>query len=238
MITKNQIKYIRSLSLKKNRIKEQCFVVEGEKIVNELLGSNFTIVNLFATKNWMSMNKYSNVTEVSEEELLKISNLKSANSVLAIVKIINHHNENLDGITLILDELNDPGNLGTIIRVCDWFNIKQIVCSENTVDLYNSKVVQSSMGSIFRVNVSYTSLIEYLSKITIPIYGAYMQGKDIKEITIDKNACLVLGNEANGISKEISRIIQNKVSIKKIGGSAESLNVAVAASILLYEFTN
>ncbi len=238
MITKNQIKYIRSLSLKKNRIKEQCFVVEGEKMVNELLGSNFTIVDLFATKNWMSINEYSNVNEVSEEELLKISNLKSANSVLAIVKIINHHNEKLEGITLILDELNDPGNLGTIIRICDWFNIKQIVCSENTVDLYNPKVVQSSMGSIFRVNVIYTSLIEYLSKTTTPIYGAYIKGKDIKEITIHKNACLVLGNEANGISKEISTIIQNKVSIKNLGGSAESLNVAVAASILLYEFTN
>lgn len=234
MITKNQIKFIKSLSLKKNRIKEQLFIAEGEKVVSELLRSDFEIKNIYATKEWKVSND--NITQISNAELQRISNLKSPNKVLAVVQFKNHKIIKHDGITLVLDEINDPGNLGTIIRMCDWFGVKQIICSKNTVDIFNPKVVQSAMGSAFRVQVNYTDLENYLSEIKTPIYGAFMDGKNLKEVKLPKSAHLVLGNEANGISAEINKLITDKVAIKNIGNSAESLNVAVATSILLHVF--
>ena len=234
MITKNQIKFIKSLSLKKKRIKEQLFIAEGEKVVSELLRSDFEIKNNYATKEWEVSND--NITQISNAELQKISNLKSPNKVLAVVQFKNHKIIKHDGITLVLDEINDPGNLGTIIRICDWFGVKQIICSKNTVDIFNPKVVQSAMGSTFRVKVNYTDLVNYLSDITTPIYGAFMDGENLKEVKIPKSAHLVMGNEANGISAEINKLITDKVAIKNIGKSAESLNVAVATSILLHVF--
>lgn len=236
MITKNQIKYIRGLALKKNRVKEQCFVVEGEKSVAELLRSSFQIIDLFATKQWIAENNYDNANEVSVTELARISNLKSANNVLAVVKFNEEIKEKILGVTLVLDDINDPGNLGTIIRVCDWFGVEQIVCSKNTVDFYNPKVVQSTMGSLFRVSVLYTDLNKYLAKTTTPIYGAFMDGENIKSSNTNENIHLVMGNEANGISKEVEKYISKKVAIKNIGGNTESLNVAMATAILLYEF--
>ncbi|MDG1348429.1 MAG: RNA methyltransferase [Flavobacteriales bacterium] len=236
MITKNQIKYIRGLALKKNRVKEQCFVVEGEKSVAELLRSSFQIIDLFATKQWIAENNYDNANEVSVTELARISNLKSANNVLAVVKFNEEIKEKISGVTLVLDDINDPGNLGTIIRVCDWFGVEQIVCSKNTVDFYNPKVVQSTMGSLFRVSVLYTDLNKYLAKTTTPIYGAFMDGENIKSSNTNENIHLVMGNEANGISKEVEKYISKKVAIKNIGGNTESLNVAMATAILLYEF--
>ena len=234
MITKNQIKFIKSLSLKKNRIKEQLFIAEGEKVVSELLKSDFEIKNIYATKEWKVRND--NITQISNAELQRISNLKSPNKILAVVQFKNHKIIKHDRITLVLDEINDPGNLGTIIRMCDWFGVKQIICSKNTVDIFNPKVVQSAMGSAFRVKVYYTDLENYLSDITTPIYGAFMDGKNLKEVKIPKSAHLVMGNEANGISAEINKLITDKVAIKNIGKSAESLNVAVATSILLHVF--
>lgn len=234
MITKNQIKFIKSLSLKKKRIKEQLFIAEGEKVVSELLRSDFEIKNIYATKEWEVSND--NITQISNAELQKISNLKSPNKVLAVVQFKNHKIIKHDGITLVLDKINDPGNLGTIIRICDWFGVKQIICSKNTVDIFNPKVVQSAMGSAFRVKVNYTDLVNYLSDITTPIYGAFMDGENLKEVKIPKSAHLVMGNEANGISAEINKLITDKVAIKNIGKSAESLNVAVATSILLHVF--
>jgi len=234
VITKNQIKFIKSLSLKKNRIKEKLFIAEGEKIVSELLRSDFEIKNIYATKEWKV--NTDNITQISNAELQRISNLKSPNKVLAVVQFKNHKIIKHDGITLVLDEINDPGNLGTIIRMCDWFGVKQIICSKNTVDIFNPKVVQSAMGSAFRVQVHYTDLENYLSDIKTPIYGAFMDGKNLKEVKLPKSAHLVMGNEANGISPEINKLITDKVSIKNIGKSAESLNVAVATSILLHEF--
>jgi len=139
-------------------------------------------------------------------------------------------------ITLVLDDINDPGNLGTIIRMCDWFEVKQIICSENTVDIYNPKVVQSTMGSLFRTHVIYTDLIKYLAKVTTPVYGAYMDGENVKDIESNQKAHLVMGNEANGISEKIEKHISKRVAIKNMGGNTESLNVAVATSILLHEF--
>ena len=128
------------------------------------------------------------------------------------------------------------GNLGTIIRMCDWFGVTQLICSSNTVDCYNTKVVQSAMGSLFRVNITYLELATYLANIDMPIYGAHMNGIDVKGQEFPKQAHLIMGNEANGISESISQYITNKVSIKNIGKNAESLNVAVATSILLHEF--
>ena len=238
MITKNQIKYIRGLVQKKNRIKEECFVVEGEKSVAELLKSSFQIIDLFATKQWIVKNNYAKANEVSVAELARISNLKSANNVLAVVNIPAEKKERSEGVILVLDDVNDPGNLGTIIRMCDWFGVQQIICSKNTVDIYNPKVVQSTMGSLFRVGVRYTDLSTYLAKVSTPVYGAFMRGENIKGIRGKKNAHVVMGNEANGISVEVEEYISKKVSIKNIGNNAESLNVAVATSILLYEFCN
>ena len=238
MISKNQIKFIKSLSLKKNRVKAQLFVAEGEKIVNELLNSKFEIEHIFATKHFSGINssEKSSITLVSNEELSRISNLTSPNNVLAIVSFNKKEFENNTGITLVLDDVNDPGNLGTIIRMCDWFGVTELICSKNTVDCYNPKVVQSSMGSLFRVNVKYLVLATYLVDVETPIYGAYMNGIDVKGQKLPKHAHLLMGNEANGISDSIKKYITNKVKIKNIGKNTESLNVAVATSILLHEF--
>ena len=239
MIAKNQIKYIRGLSLKKNRMKEQCFVVEGEKSLAELLNSSFEIVELFALKDWIDENKlvFDKIQAISFKELERISNLKSPNKVLAVVRMRKQVILQQEAaVILVLDDINDPGNLGTIIRMCDWFGVKQIICSENTVDIYNPKVVQSTMGSLFRIHVIYTNLIKYLAKVTTPVYGAYMDGENVKDIKINHKAYLVMGNEANGISEKVEKYISKRVAIKNIGGNTESLNVAVATSILLHEF--
>ena len=241
MISKNQIKHIRGLSLKKNRIKEQCFVVEGEKCLSELVNSSFEIVELFVLKDWLDDNKgvFDKVQVVSLKELERISNLKSPNKVLAVVKMKKQATiYQKSSVVLVLDDISDPGNLGTLIRVCDWFGVNQIICSENTVDIYNPKVVQSTMGSLFRIDIIYDDLIKYLDKVTTPIYGAYVDGENIKDIKINQQVHLVMGNESDGISKKIEKYISKRLAIKNIGGNTESLNVAVAASILLHEFCN
>ena len=240
MISKNQIKFIKSLSLKKNRVKAQLFIAEGEKIVNELLNSNFEIEHIYATKEFSGINSSQklDVTLISNEELLKVSSLTSPNNVLAIVRFCHQEFKNNSGIILVLDDVNDPGNFGTIIRICDWFGVIQIICSSSTVDCYNPKVVQAAMGSLFRVNIKYMDLATYLANIDSPIYGAYMNGDNIKEQELPSKAHLIMGNEANGISTSISHYITNKVSIKNTGKNTESLNVAVATSILLYEFSS
>ena len=238
MITKNQIKFIKSLSLKKNRQKEQLFIAEGEKIVAELLNSNFEFHQIFATNEWVLKNTDIKVIKVNNSELDRISNLRSANNVLAIVKIKQENLSVNDGLNLVLDDINDPGNLGTIIRMCDWFGVKQLVCSKSTVDCFNPKVVQSAMGSLFRVSIIYTDLDGYLSNIDTPIYGAFMDGENVRNVKVPQSVHLIMGNEANGISEEIDNLITDKVAIKSIGNSAESLNVAVATSILLHELCN
>ena len=238
MVTKKQIKLIKSLAFKKNRIKHLLFIVEGHKIVAELLDSNYEIVSLFATIDWISNNSVNNVIQVTNSDLSRISNQKSPNEVLALVKIKKNQILHLDGITLVLDNINDPGNLGTIVRACDWFGVKQIICSRDTVDIYNPKVVQSAMGSLLRINVSYTDLSDYLRNVSKPIYGAYMHGDNILDMEFPKDLCLIMGNEAHGISTEISQYIDYQSSIRNIGNSAESLNVAMATSIFLYEISN
>jgi TrmH family RNA methyltransferase len=136
----------------------------------------------------------------------------------------------------LLIRINDPGNLGTIIRLCDWFGVKKIICSKDTVDIYNPKVIQASMGSLFRINVLYIDLQQYLQKVSTPIYGAFMDGSNIKDLELPKDIHLILGNESNGISEEVTSFITNRVAVKNIGLKTESLNVAMATAIFLHEF--
>ena len=235
MIPKNQIKLIRSLVLKKCRYQHQLFVVEGRKNVAELLSSNYKMDSLYATHDWIHENPNSNAIQVTSAELTRISNLKSPNDVLAVVKMKDNLRCSDQGLVLALDNISDPGNLGTIIRMSDWFGVSSIVCSTNTVDKYNPKVVQSSMGSIFRVPIHYTNLVDYLKDVRLPIYGACMDGKNVRNHNFTKDLHLVMGNEANGISQDVLALLSDKIKIKNIGNLTDSLNVAVATSILLHE---
>ena len=235
-LSKNHIKLITSLSKKKYRQKHKLFVVEGVKVVQEFLNSSYELEIVFSTDtDFSSTNKF---IEVTDQELKKISSLKNPNKVLAIFKIPNQINPIMGGLILALDSINDPGNLGTIIRLCDWFGIEQLVCSNETVDCFNSKVVQASMGSLTRVAVSYLDLKKYLQNASVPIFVADMDGLDVYKTKLPDSAVLVLGNEANGISDEIKQLVTTKITIPRYGAfqQTESLNVATASAILLSEF--
>ena len=235
-LSKNYIKLITSLSQKKYRQKHKLFVVEGVKVVHEFLNSSYELEIVFSTDtDFSSTNKFIKVTD---QELKKISSLKNPNKVLAIFKIPNQINPIMGGLILALDSINDPGNLGTIIRLCDWFGIEQLVCSNETVDCFNSKVVQASMGSLTRVAVSYLDLKKYLQNASVPIFVADMDGLDVYKTKLPDSAVLVLGNEANGISDEIKQLVTTKITIPRYGAfqQTESLNVATASAILLSEF--
>ena len=235
MISRNKIKFIQSLSLKKNRELHQCFIVQGEKSVLELLSSDFEILELYATNEWEVAPQDIVINRLPNRCFQRISTLKSPNKVLAIVKIPKFVIPKKEGVVLVLDNLKNPGNLGTIIRVCDWFGIEQIVCSLSTVDVYNPKVVQATMGSLFRVNIIYTDLNRYLSDISTPVYAASMKGENIRKIEFPTSFHLILGNESKGISATLDQFITKNVTIKNTDSKAESLNVAVAAAIFLYE---
>jgi len=235
-LSKNHIKLITSLSQKKYRQKHKLFVVEGVKVVQEFLNSSYELDIVFSSDtDFSSTNKF---IEVTDQELKKISSLKNPNKVLAIFKIPNQINPIMGGLILALDSINDPGNLGTIIRLCDWFGIEQLVCSNETVDCFNSKVVQASMGSLTRVAVSYLDLKKYLQNASVPIFVADMDGLDVYKTKLPDSAVLVLGNEANGISDEIKQLVTTKITIPRYGDfqETESLNVATASAILLSEF--
>ena len=235
-LSKNHLKLITSLSQKKYRHKYKLFVVEGVKVVQEFLNSSYELEILFSTES--SFSYLDSFIEVSEQELKKISSLKTPNKVIALFKIPVEKNSSPSGLIVALDAINDPGNLGTIIRLCDWFGIDQLLCSKETVDCYNTKVVQSSMGSLTRVAISYIDLKEYLTSVSIPIFIADMDGDNIYEMKPPTSAVLVMGNEANGISNSIKQIVSTKITIPRYGNSqlTESLNVATATAILLSEF--
>ena len=236
-LSKNQLKLITSLQQKKYRNTHNLFIAEGTKVVNELLNSNFELEQLFCV-NTSSYENNEKIIQISEEELKKISSLKTPNNVLGLFKIPLEEELIKDGFILALDEINDPGNLGTIIRLCDWFGVNQLICSTNTVDCYNSKVVQASMGSLTRVSLVYTNLSTYLQNTSLPKYASLMEGENVYKSVLPKNAILVMGNEANGISNSILKLLTNSVSIPRFGDSqqTESLNVATATAILLSEF--
>ncbi|OIQ38107.1 MAG: RNA methyltransferase [Bacteroidetes bacterium MedPE-SWsnd-G1] len=238
MLSKNQIKLIKSLHQKKYRTKNSLFVVEGVKGVNEFLNSHFTLEKLFCTENFSNELDRNFIEVISSMELKKISNLNSPNEVLGVFKIPEPKKMNPEIFSLVLDEVNDPGNLGTIIRLCDWFGIEQLICSENTVDCYNFKVVQSTMGSLSRVSIIYSDIKQFIKSSNLPIYAAMMNGENVYRKSLPGKGILVMGNEANGISPEVSELITNKITIPKFGEKqlTESLNVATATAILLSEF--
>ena len=237
-ISKNQLKLITSLSQKKYRQKHKLFIAEGLKVVQEILNSSLEVETLFCTDDFSSDISDEKIVRISEADLKKISKLKSPNKVLGIFKIPDQKRITNKGLTIALDAINDPGNLGTIIRLCDWFGIDELVCSKDTVDCYNQKVVQASMGSLTRTIIRYVDLNEYLSKTELPTFIADMDGENVYKTTLPKKGILIMGNEANGVSEEIKKLITNKISIPRFGETqeTESLNVATATAILLSEF--
>ena len=237
-ISKNQLKLITSLSQKKYRQKHNLFIAEGVKVLNELLNSPFEIETLFCTDDFEVAISEKKIIRISETELKKVSTLKSPNKALGIFKIPKEKALQNSGLTIALDAINDPGNLGTIIRLCDWFGINQLVCSKDTVDCYNQKVVQASMGSLTRVSIHYTDLENYITKSNLDTFIADMNGQNVYKTKLPKEGILIMGNEANGVSEEIKSLLQYKISIPRFGETqeTESLNVATATAILLSEF--
>jgi TrmH family RNA methyltransferase len=238
MVSKNQIKLITSLQQKKFRQKSQLFIAEGVKVIQELLQSNFVLEHLYVSEGIFLEIPSEKRTSVTENDLKKITCLSKPNNCLALFQIPTQKNQEISGLTIVLDDIRDPGNMGTIIRLCDWYGVNNIICSDQTVDIYNPKVVQATMGSIARVNVYYENLNTFLPTLDLPIYGTFMDGKNVYKEILPKNAILVLGNEANGISTEIEKLTTNKIAIPKFGTvqKAESLNVAMATAIFLSEF--
>ncbi|CAN5490614.1 RNA methyltransferase [soil metagenome] len=234
MISKNELKYIQSLYHKKVRDEAQVFIAEGGKLVDELLHSHFTIRKIYATSEWAAANAFPDTTIIEQHELEKISHLATPNQVLVIAaqKKLTHQPVEKNNLTLVLDGIQDPGNLGTIIRIADWFGIKQIVSNTDTADVYNPKVIQSTMGSIIRVDVWYTNIEQWLSSVTVPVYGALLNGNSIYTTPKIKEGILVIGNESKGIRSNIMPFIQQPVTIPG-SGHAESLNAAVATGIIL-----
>ena len=243
MISRNQIKFIKSLNSKKNRNLCSSFVVESNKNILELLDSEYKILQLFATRDWIINHEIDNsivVNEASKKELERMSNLKTASDVLAVVKIPNKVNAfRFSGINIVLDDIKDPGNLGTIIRTCDFFGVKTIFCSDKTVDVYNPKVVQSTMGSIFRVNVIYTDIYNLIKSAPdyVNLYCSTMNGENINSVNVKNDSLIIFGNESIGISKMIDDLIEKKITIKR-KGYIESLNVAVSVAVILNRFCN
>ena len=238
MVSKSQIKLITSLEQKKNRALHGLFTVEGIKGISELLNSHFELEKLYTTNQEFTASE-SKTEIISENDLKKISNLKTPQVALAIFRIPENKPPEIKGLCLALDGIRDPGNLGTIIRLCDWFGIKELLCSKDTVDCYNSKVVQATMGSITRVNVSYVNLEEIITENNDnEIFGTFMDGENIYNSSIPAHGILILGNEANGISPTFEKLLTRKLSIPQFGdgGKTESLNVATAAAIFLSEF--
>ena len=248
MLSKNTIKHLQSLKQSKFRDEYHEFIAEGDKLVSELLLSNFKIIEIFAVKEWLDIHKISDnvaITEVTVSELERISGLITPNMVLALVEIPQQQSIGtsiFDKLILVLDEIKDPGNLGTIIRIADWFGISDIVCSNYSVDVYNPKVVQATMGSIARVNIQYADLSVFLKNVpkNIPIYGTLLNGENIYNQTLSKNGIIIIGNESKGISNELLPFITNKLYIpsyaENLNNKAESLNASIATAIVCAEF--
>ena len=242
MLVKSQAKYIQSLSQKKFRDEQNAFVAEGPKIINELLSAgNVEMMNLYGLKNWIDDNAklprsfHSNqITEIRESELERISFLQTPNNVLAVFKKPFFGKPSFENkITLLLDGIQDPGNIGTIVRTADWFGVENIICSKESADVFNPKTVQSTMGSIARVQVVYEDLKLFTDHHSgIPVYATALNGKNLFEMNAVKEAFILIGNESKGINKDLLELAEQKITIPKTG-EAESLNAAVAAGIVL-----
>ncbi|MBI2272897.1 MAG: RNA methyltransferase [Bacteroidetes bacterium] len=239
MLSKNELKYIQSLCQKKQRQEERLFLVEGAKLVEELLQTGLNVRKIYALPVWAEKHSHlPQLTEITEEELEKISNLQTPNQVLALVEQPAPAAEPVlaNQLTLVLDTIQDPGNLGTIIRIADWFGIYQVVASMDTVELYNPKVIQSTMGSYARVQVCYRPLADLLSAATVPVYGALLNGQNMYEVAPLKEGILLIGNESKGIQADLLSFVSHPITIPRLGG-AESLNAAVAAGIIISHLT-
>ncbi|WP_242202296.1 TrmH family RNA methyltransferase [Aestuariivivens insulae] len=236
MLSKNQIKLINSLKQKKYRLQHELFVVEGVKAISELLRSHFELYALYTTEPFNIDAKHEVL--ISQTDLKRISFLTTPNTALAVFKIPETKPIEESGLIVALDDVRDPGNLGTIIRLCDWFGVAHLVCSKGTVDCYNPKVIQATMGSITRINTSYMDLEAYLKASDLPVFGAFMDGANVYKSKLPESGILVMGNEANGVSKHVEALITEKIAIPRFGKlqETESLNVAMATAILLSEF--
>lgn len=235
MVTKNQIKLVVNLKQKKYRSQHGLFVVEGEKVVRELLAAKLEVHGLYVDTP-EKREIFPKAEVVGVPQLKQMSSLKQPNGVLGVFRMPDAEEPAESDWVLVLDAVRDPGNLGTIIRLCDWFNIKQLVCSPDSVDCYNPKVLQATMGSIARVHIRYTDLKAYLAIGERPIFGAFMDGTSVYAEKIPTKGILVLGNEANGISNSVEALITKRITIPQFGDrSTESLNVATATAILLSE---
>jgi RNA methyltransferase, TrmH family len=236
MLSKAKIKFVKSLQVKKYRIQEQCFVVEGAKSIQELLNSDFEVVMLFGTSEFLANEKLTRGPEViviSHQELKLISEFQSNETGLAVARMKPNHALTVreDEFGLVLDDIRDPGNLGTIIRTADWYGIQKIIASEETADCYNPKVVNATMGSFTRVEVYYTNLARYLEEHKHRVFGAYLDGVDVHRSNFGKGGLVLIGNEARGISEDLGSFVTDKITIPRFG-KAESLNAAIATAIL------
>ena len=245
MIGKNTIKWVHSLEMKKNRKREHLFVAEGPKVVGDLL-AHYRPRAVFATVEWngrASLPSYVTPETVSDDELRRLSFLQHPQQVIAVLEMDDDVSISVspERLSLVLDGVQDPGHLGTIIRIADWFGIDNIVCSPDTADAYNPKVVQATMGSLARVNVSYTPLLPFLTSLPadMPIYGTLLDGSDIYASELSSRGIIIMGNEGNGISSEVRALVSKPLLIPNFrqgGDCAESLNVAVATAITCAEF--
>lgn len=245
LLSKNRIKYIRSLELKKNRKEEKVFLAEGPKLVGDLLDC-FSCRFLAATSSWLQEHpsvSANEIVEVTSEELSRASLLKTPQQVLAVFSQPEYSIDTevvKNSLCIALDDVQDPGNLGTIIRLADWFGIEHIFCSSNTVDVYNPKTVQATMGAIARVKVHYTDLPELIRSLgEIPVYGTFLDGENMYAQQLSSNGLIVMGNEGNGIGKEVEQLINRKLYIPNYPQereTSESLNVAIATAVVCAEF--
>lgn len=242
MLSKSRISFIKSLHQKKYRKENGFFIIEGIKSIKEFINSDYQLDSIYYTSKISSalpkINANINLFEVTEAELQKISTLQTPQGILALVHLPVIKDPDVKTLrnqfSLVLDDVQDPGNLGTIIRTADWFGIKNIICSENTVEVYNPKTVQSTMGSLCRVNIYYTALLPFLKQTELPVYGALLNGESIYQTQWGNEGLILLGNEGHGISKELIAKINVPVTIPRFG-EAESLNVAVSAAIFCSE---
>ncbi len=242
MFSKQQQKYVQSLQIKKYRQEHQRFLVEGAKNVQELLGSDLETELLLCTPKFYVENekllKKISVEQISQTELEKLGTLQSNDAALAVVKM--RENKPLiadtDEFVLVLDDIRDPGNLGTILRIADWYGIKKVICSETTVDFYNPKVVAASMGSFTRIRVYYSEISKYFESIVknskIEIIGTFLNSENVHRFDFPSRGYIVLGNESNGIGAEVEKLITKKITIPRFG-EAESLNVGIATAVVL-----
>ncbi len=238
MISKTELQLIRSLRQKKQRVRLGLFVVEGDKVIKEFLEATYMLERLYTTHPDSFTLPDSKLRSITPETLRRISFQKTPNRSLALFHLPEPTVYVDEGLIVVLDDLQDPGNLGTIVRLCDWFGAEQVVCSPFTVDAYGPKVVQASAGSLVRVHMLYMPLTEILKKTRLPIYGAYMNGDSVYQADLPEQGILVLGNEGNGISEEVGSYVTHRISIPRYDHDrkAESLNVAMAAAILLSAF--